>query len=459
MLQRALAKDRESRYQTAADFSKALSTALTGHIDTAVGVATAAMDGENLETLLVMDTSTGAKKPTQAVPPADPTIPPTQYYPAPQEKRRGGWLIGALALVLIAALAVIGFLVFNQEDEEGKTAKNNPAATQIPTQNETPVPAAANFGQVQFNTTNVIGDTVVINTRELQQPAANESYQGWLHSSQENRWLALGTLPVDIFGKGVLTFTSPDGENLYTLYDGIAISLEPAGTAPAAPSQIRYSGVLLPEISSALQQILVKWIPDDPAQNPQELSLVDIASSEYGFAADHAGRALSGAARGSGPNTRVHGEHVYNILNGTTEDINGDNSSGNNPSNLKIGLQPALTAMDELLIAALNAQGISPEQQAQIVTVQTCAENALFALEPLLEQARQFANIQDAEVTNLVDEIQTWHDEIVPLGPGMDIDGDNVVEPVEGECGIDGIQQFAIFMNHITLSEGNLIIP
>ncbi|MBZ0309288.1 MAG: serine/threonine protein kinase, partial [Anaerolineae bacterium] len=103
VLQRALAKDREARYQTAADFSKALTAALTGQTDTAVGSTTAygsaAVSNENVETLLVTDTPMGLKKLTQAVPPSDPTIPPTQYYPPPQEKRRGGWLIGALTLV------------------------------------------------------------------------------------------------------------------------------------------------------------------------------------------------------------------------------------------------------------------------------------------------------------------------------------------------------------------------
>lgn len=455
VLQRALAKDREARYQTATEFAKALASALAGQIDTAVGVSTAYDNAENIETLLVTDTPTGSPRPTQSI--SDQTIPPTLYYTASGQQRRSGFFIGAITVILLIALVSAGLLLLNRQDGE-EADETGQSATETPSASETTVPvASANFGQVRFNTTNVTGDTVVFSTQQIQQPEANQVYQAWLYSSQDNRWLALGTLPVDVFGEAVLTFTSADSENLYTSYDGAAVSLEPSGTTPAAPSQILYSGVLLPEVSSALQQILVAWTPDDPNLNPRGLSLVDIARDEFSFAADHADRALSGAARGSGPNTRVHAEHVYNILNGTVDDINGDNSSGNNPSNLKVGLLPALTALDDLLIAALNAPGITPEQQAQIVTVQTCAENSLFALDPLVEQAQQFANVQDSEITNMVASLQTWRDAIAPLGPGQDVDGDSVIEPIEGECGIEGVRRFALFMNIILFSEGDVI--
>ncbi len=461
VLQKALAKNREDRYQTAGEFAKALANALTGQstFATVVDTTNTAMGSDGIQTMIVNPTEAAGRiqQPTQVYPPATPTLPPQ-----PASKQNSSLLLGGIAVIALLILAGVIFLIVSngQEDEEAETTTNAPIPIEeteesAPTQEAVEVAAVPNFGTIQFNTTNVLGDTIALNVNDLAQPGENQQYHSWLFSQMENRWLLLGTLPVDVFGKGVLTFTSPEGESLYTLYDAVAVSLEAPDEVGAEPKQIAYSGVLPAEVALALQQILVQWIPDDPNRNPQALSLVEIALAEYNFAADHAGRALSGAQRGSAPNTRVHGEHVYNILNGTTEDINGDNSSGNNPSNLKIGLLPALTEIDNLLLAAQDAAGITPQQQAQIVTVITCAENALFPLQEALEQARTFANIQDAEIANAVADLETWTQQIAIIGAGEDLDADNSVEPIEGECGIEGIRQFALFMNTMTLSEGS----
>lgn len=441
VLQRALAKNREDRYQTASEFSRALEAALSGQTEnpTSISVPTAsgrAVPESDVQTYIL---------PAETV--ADAVTPVIQT--APSRRQGSGMLIGGIAFLLLAVGAVVLFLVLGGDgDEEGENQTT--AETQAPTA----AAASSNFGIVQFRTTNSLGDTVVLNVKELTPPTEGQLYRGWLYNQQEQRWLAIGTVPVDVFGEGTITFTSPEGESLYTDFDAVAISLETPDSTLESPTTIAYSGVLSAEVIHAMQQLLVAWT--DAERNPEALSLVDIATAEFEVANDHAGRALSGAERGAGPNVRTHGEHVYNILNGTTEDVNNDGSSGTNPSNLKIGLLTALTEIDNLLLAAQNAAGITSEQQAQLVTVLTCAENALFPLEGLIEQARTFANVRDADVASILSDIQVWTQALAPLGAGIDADGDNAIEPVEGECGIQGIREFALFMNTITLSEGSV---
>ena len=109
VVMRALAKRPSERYRTAGEFSRALSevrTALDGSGSTtsvmpAAGPATA-------ETR-VMDPVTG---PTRVAPP-----PPDE--PPGERRRRWPWIVGGL--VLLAALAVAGFLLFGGDDARAVT--------------------------------------------------------------------------------------------------------------------------------------------------------------------------------------------------------------------------------------------------------------------------------------------------------------------------------------------------
>lgn len=351
---------------------------------------------------------------------------------------------------------------------ETATFTETPTATETFTPSETPTATATatftqtpsntpqpTFGQLQFRTNTIIGDTALITTRGLPVVSDDQSYFAWLLNRNTNTWLGLGELSLDTTGAGVVTFTA--NESLHINYTGIAITQEDASAPSNEPTldSIVFSGLLPAQKAFALQQIFVAWTPEDAGQNPNGGSLLSIAESEYGFAQDHANFALADANRNFAPGVRVHAEHVYNIINGGDIDINGDSSFGNNPSNLEIGLLTAVNEMNNALIEAAVAEGVNNERQAQIVRVQTCAANALVWAQIASTRAETFAQLQD--IGDQAPEIQTWFDELVPILPGQDNDQDGIVQAVEGECGLEGIEQFAVDLNVVDIQDG--VVP
>ncbi|MFP4322304.1 MAG: anti-sigma factor, partial [Anaerolineales bacterium] len=334
------------------------------------------------------------------------------------------------------------------------TPSDTPTSTATPTNTPSPTPTPLpTFGEVIFRTSTQPGDTVVLTATGLAPLPAGEAYNAYLYAPDTQRWLRLGEIPIDGGGNGVVTFTG--NQSLYPTYSAMAISVEPAGSVHSPPlGDILYSGALNTAKREALTQIFGQWTPEDPAQNPRNQSLIAIARAEYGFAEDHANFALIDSQRGFAPGTRVHAEHVYNILQGGEEDINADNSFGNNPSNLQVGLLVALNAINDLLIEAAIADGVNAERQALVVNVQTCANNALVWSQSAFMLAEEFAVIQD--IGDTLSRIETWYADIVPIGPGQDRDEDGIIQPIEGECGIDSIETFAPGISIIDIEEGRV---
>jgi hypothetical protein len=369
----------------------------------------------------------------------------------PAGGRGNGLLIGGMVI----ALLVIGGLLFalwsDSGDDESSTAEETAEVTEEAPTVE-PRPVVETFGTLEFRTTNVLGDTAVLAAEGLDPAGAGNSYTVWLYNSQDDHWKRLGTLAADTFGTGSLTYTAPDGESMYQSYDGVALSVEASGTEPETPTEVRYSGRLPEVVANALHEILGEW--SNTELNPREMSLFDIAMAEYGVGEDHANRALVAAERDSIGGARTHAEHAYNIMHGGETDINDDGSNDGNPSNLDIGLLVALEEMLNLLVAAEQDAAVSPELQFQVATVNSCVFNALLWTETALEEAQTYATLSELGEGD-VSAMQNWYETIVvPIGPGMDADEDGIIEPIEGECGIEGMRDFGVLLNVMALEEG-----
>jgi hypothetical protein len=299
---------------------------------------------------------------------------------------------------------------------------------------------------VRFATTNIPGDTIILNVAGLMPPPEDQGYLGWLYSRIEDRWLALGPITLDGSGSGEIQLTPTAASGLHARFNAVALSLEANAERPTVPQgPILYSGAIPDTSANALYQILVEW----GAESVAGMSLLDIARIELAFAEDHAARAVTSANSGSVPEMHVSSEHVYNILQGGEQDINGDGSN-TNPSDLKFGLFPATTAMSNVLVEAAFAEGIDAEHQMQLLALQACANNAAVWSEVALVNASQFASIEDVDLTLIED----WYAGILQIGPGQDTNDNAQIEGIDGECGLNNIEDFAVSVNSITILEG-----
>jgi len=382
VIDRALSKRPEERWQTAGALSSALSDVLRG--------------------LPVTGTS---YIPVRGATPAPPTIEITGPVTPPGHETppatlsgptMGGtpivWVgagLGALALVaviVLAALVLGGGIQPITEPGVGSPAVQTAthAAEQRPA---TPAFSGTPVGEASINETEL-----TLSLPDLPAAPENGRYEAWLIGPTEDP-VSLGPVaPGD-----TLELPSPDGSPLLPRFTGIAISVEPAGDEdPALSGPIAFEGQLDDEILDHLRILTTYTLLRDA---PFEVALLEGLQSQAGHHDSHLGFALDGIESGSLENAKTHGEHVVNIIAGAEgaefADWNGDGRA-DNPGD-GVGLRTYLLLLrDASSGAGASAQALRVQESTEAV-LQKVEESLLrsrsLTSQDTLEGARELASV------------------------------------------------------------------
>lgn len=464
VLRRVLAKDPEDRYQTAVAFAEDFSHALHEHSESLVAARLERplqSDNANADTGTMLF---GGPQLTQVPQAGKAQQQPTvilQQSPASNPLI----LLGGFAIIAVVIVAVVLAVLGNQPTQT--TENNTPIATTAVTQ-AAAIPTAipiATFGQLRFTTSTNPGDTVQIQAEGLTSLPSGQSYAAWLLNTTSKSTLALGTLTLDAFGTGSLTFVSPENNVLPGWFDAIIITAEDSqATTPS--EDVRYNGRVPMALTSALREILVTSseqsidssltpTPDtsDTAYEdftPDDSSLLSGALAEAATAEQHSGLAANAPNLGG---LKTHAEHTINILLGTAEDYNG-NGRGENPGR-KIGVPFYLDRIENLLNTATQNAPINIQNEAELIRV--CIDNTRLWVDQVVELEKQFLAAEDLDS---VDQQKIESTELThAIVSGIDLNGNGVVEPFEGECGLEQIRTFGVLAASMNLFEGGLDQP
>lgn len=360
-------------------------------------------------------------------------------------------LIGGFALIAIAIIAG-AFLLGNQGDEgEEVLAVETEAVvaeTQEPIATDVAVvipEAVPSFGDVRYSTDETFGDKVTI-TLEGVRPAGDGQYAVWLidTDADADETLFIGEISVDSFGEGVVEFTEAADELMLAAhYNAVAITLEEDGIGNTPTGEIVYSAFVPPAVNDGLREIFVA--SDDGISGA---SLLDGALLEARLAEQHAGLASRATSISS---VRVHAEHTINILNGTQDDYDGS-GSGQNPGR-GVGVYFFIDAIEDIL--EQGTQNASAEVQRNAENIRVCTLNVRIwadeveELELVMIAGESLEDVAEeaAESTVLMEQITT----------GFDANENGVVEPFEGECGLNQIPDFGLAYARMSILEGNII--
>lgn len=465
VIQRALAKNPEDRYQTASAFAEAFSSVLRA--DWAVrqesattGAATGAEFGLPAKSAAVTPDPRGFAE-TQALPSTQPPTPPARR-----------WLpiaAVAAALVLVIVLALLtrfgGQSAPTSEAPLPTTAATSAAAappTVAPTSPPTSAAAAAvpTFGRVNFTSGAQLGDSVNLTVENVNQPGSGLRYVAWLAHTPSDRLLRLGELPVDALGSGQLAYTSPDGLALPALYNALLITLESSADPDAPSGEVAYSGFVPPEVTAALLDSLIasedgipptgSATPDAHAAHgelPSGSSLLDGALTEAQIARQHAGLAAGATTVGA---MQLHAEHTINILRGTADDLDGS-GRGENPGR-GFGVPIFLNRIGDRLNAAANAPQASRRVQSQVELIRVCINNALNWTEQVIALESEMLAAND--LTTVAAQMAQSTDLTAALTDGVDLNQNGQVDPFEGECGLDQIATFGVLVANMDITAG-----
>ena len=371
---------------------------------------------------------------------------------AEPEARRPNWLrigieIGVAAIVLLAI-----FLVFNTQQ--------NAIAQDVP------------VGRARFDFENNDFDNVAFALNEATRPGENEHLEAWFVYESETGELFrdLGRLTFDASGVARLDFTDRDANNLLKDLKEIRISKEQNGVQVSRPTgEVVYSSIFPPQALIHLRQLAVSF----DGGSDQAALIVGL----YYYSGSYVEAAINGDPQSSYVGMtealanqdeaifRKRNEELINMIVGSESDLyqdyDGDGTEdtfatgyGSIPNGTQAGYfsQTALVAQ-----AAADAPDATSNIIQQNRYLQVCIQNMKGWTDEILPLALALQEMPfGPEMQPMVDELSRLG---LALSKGVDTNGNNLIEPLVGECGAGQAYDYGRYMADFPIFIGPNRLP
>jgi serine/threonine protein kinase len=474
VVNKALVKAPDQRYQHAADMSAALRQALSA-LQRSLQAPTVAGNAAVASTALprtvqakVSDATVPPKNqpPTTGVAPTHPPAVPPQDYTPPQvvsggrSKRKlliAGGLLLAGACALISGLLLILFIlnlsggigsdVVAEVDATGTSLASLPVEnTEMPTNEptlttpsptETPAPTATleptatptprRLGLMTFrDNEQARAGNFQLTIAEAGSPAAGSHYELWISDGQSP--ILLGAIEP---GSGI-NFVGNNDENLIAHYNNAFITVELDGQTSSTPSGTPVFLGFLP--AASLEEI--RSLVGEATESPGGKGYLIGADEQVRLAIDHSGFLAGSLAAGDLATAKLHAEHVVNILAGEENsafgDLNGDGLA-QNPGD-GFGVAAYLEKAKEHAQLAAAASNASEEVKLHAGHTIIGTDNALAFLEEAIRAAgRVLASDSTAEAQQASEDLSGSLDSLLN---GTDANNDGIIAPIPEEGGL-----------------------
>lgn len=438
VMDRALAKDPNLRYQSA--------LAMTVDLLRAIGL--------NTDAQTIMTNQVQAPRPA----------------PPPKKRKSASslpWIIGGLlACGCIGALALGGLGLSAISIFPGlNSAATMPPVTEAPiVEPASPMPMpmeGASLGVLRFQDGASKLDQITVSAN-LGTPAAGSQYEAWLISDSGEQRRSLGILTQNASGQFILTFVDPESRNLLDGFSHMEITVEPSPDDSPNPSdQVAYSSAVPPSALMHIRHLLV-GIDETPNHIGMADGLVN-TSSQIKTSAD----AMQGAFNsGDLGQTRANAEAIINLIVGKQDanfykDWDNDgtlNDPGDGYGLLLNGDQAGYVGgvIDH---AELSAKSPDATEEIRIHSehVTVCAQN----IETWATQLRDAAVriVQADAAQDIGPDVHTASALANQILDGIDIDGNETVDPISGEGGALTAYEHADYMSDMPILAGKDQIP
>ncbi|HKG55335.1 MAG TPA: protein kinase, partial [Anaerolineales bacterium] len=426
VLNRALAKDVNERYQTPLEFANAFSAAVIGNADP-----------ETIQTT----TQVGRA----ALPPPPPKVEPPK--PGPR------WIRITVLGTMILAIALSGFFFVNgfpaspSQTATSTLASATDAATSAAS---TSAPSAAipagPIAILRFQNGSGIADQATLIARAMPAPPSGSQYGIWLIGADDR--ISLGNFLPDNTGKGEMTFTEPVGLNLLTLYDKVEITIEPKPDEKPEPSGLIAYSFTFPEEGLTHVRYLLSSFPTTPDENAliqglyEDILNIDKLTKEMQTASE----------KGDKAGVLQKGEEALLLLagaqSGDHKDWNGDGKTidTGDPYGLLLngnsfGYIQAVYAEADFTV---NTSGATQYMIENGEVVKTCAQNlSLWTPELRSLLLTILTSTSDSEISGALNDLVALADQMLN---GMDLDTNGKVDAISGECGAKSAYEYAYYM-------------
>jgi serine/threonine protein kinase len=362
----------------------------------------------------------------------------SEKRPAPSVPASRRILPIAGAGLMLLALTAIAFTLFRQFV----------SPTNIP-----PINNPEPVGLLRFQDGTAIADQVTISTASMALPPQGSQYEAWLIEDDGEQRFSIGTITFDAENRGSLTFVNREGQNLIGKYHGLEISLEPSpDNSPSPSGDVAFSVTLPPDGFTHVRHLLFLY-----GATPNQVGLIQGLDATTSLINESAETLLTAFEAGDEANVRLHAEEMLNAivgnesvdhkdwnLDGAVNDqgdgfgllLNGENEgyiqgtfshagfaaeAGDATENMRVHGEHVQNATDNIGVW-------TPQLRDQLIAILGSAFNA--EMESPVRQAVSLAN-----------QIQN----------GVDINGNENIEPIPGEGGVRTAYEHAYYMADISI--------
>ncbi len=432
VLDRALEKDPDKRFQTPLEFSEAFENALSGTAEAETLNFPSALSRSITITRHNIQAIVGKSKKTVLTP---------------------------ILMGIIGVIAAFGALTVARMSSEATVTPTLPVPTEeqviaAPTKVSVPAtPSSEPVGLLRFQDGSAKADQATFSSGNLPPPPDGSQYEAWLIADDGESRFSIGIIQFDPDQRASLTYVDPAGWNLLTFYHGLELTIEPnPDNNPNPSNEVAFRTMLPPEGFMHVRHLLSTF-SSTPNNTPFVRGLKTDTELLNGLAQDM----LASFNLGDGENVRLRAEHMLNLIlgaqspdhkdwdrNGFIDDVsdgyglllNGNNSGyiqgtfthANLSATSPDATENMLIHGEHVKIAATNVSEWTPQLRDQLIAI--IEAPTLPEAESAIRQSVVFAN----QILN-----------------GIDVNGNENIEPIPGEGGAMTAYDHSYYMADIFL--------
>ncbi|MCC6297780.1 MAG: protein kinase [Anaerolineales bacterium] len=339
-----------------------------------------------------------------------------------------------------------------------------PPVTEAPTSDIPVFPPIADgipVGVLRFQDGAAALDQVTISAALMSAPEGNQ-YEAWLVGEGGEFRRSLGVMSLDENSQFNLSFVDEQSRNLFSRANRMEITLEPnPDDSPNPSSQVIYSSEVPPESVMHIRHLLVSI-----SETPNQVSLIHGMTTDAFLLTQTADAMLAAFESGDEVSVRLNAEAIINLIAGNQDSANyGDWDSDGGVTEISDGFGLLLNGDQAGYIeGTLSHAGYLIDTSDATPDIRLHAGHVVISMqnvEPWAVELRDAAIriVQAPFDENMRADISTAVALANQILNGLDIDGNESVDPIPGEGGALTAYQHAYYLADMPILPGALQVP
>src|SRR5688572_10194267 len=315
----------------------------------------------------------------------------------------------------------------------------------------------AAVGRLRFQDGTALADQVTISTSSLEAPPQGTQYEAWLIQDDGEQRISMGTIAFDPQNQGSLAFVDGDGRNLLGKYRTLEITREPdPDPNPNSSTDVAFSISLPPDGLTHVRHLLFSF-----NATPQKVGFIHGLNADTLLLNESAQQMLASFEARDEASLDLHAERTLNLIlgsqSGDYKDWNGDGAVDDPGDGYGLLLNGENVGYIQGTFTHADLSLTSPDATQNMLThgthVKDCASNLDRWTPQLRDQLTAILNasFDSPDLEGMIREAVALADKI---RNGIDVNGNESIEPVPGEGGALTAYEHAYYMADMAILPG-----